>query len=313
MNSHTKKQESKLLNEHTEASTSRFVQTKKWKFHINEAGSGPPLILLHGGGPGANGWSNYQHNIGPLSRKYRVIVPDVPGYGKSDEFTDTDSVTDRQTESIALLMDALEIEKAALCGNSMGGLLTLNFAANYNNRITHMVTMGTGLPSSIPLSMSPAGPGAGLKTLLQTFRSPTPANFRLLCETMLFDSSFMTDELLEQRSQAALANQHHLDNFLHLIDSGKLLPNAKEGAAVVAKLAEINTPALVMHGRDDRVVGLEASLRIVSVLKNSQLMIFNRCGHWVQLERAEMFNRMLDSFLSVEDGASDSDSGAFGG
>jgi 2-hydroxy-6-oxonona-2,4-dienedioate hydrolase len=302
-----------LPNEINEASTSKFVQTKKWKVHVNEAGEGHPLILLHGGGPGANGWSNYQNNIGPLSQKYRVILPDVPGYGKSDEFTDTDSVTDLQTDSIALLMDELGIERAALCGNSMGGLLTLNFAARYPDRISHIITMGTGLPSGLPLSLSPAGPGPGIKTLLETFRNPTPENFRLLCETMLFDSSYITDDLLEERSRAALANPGHLTNFMNLIKSGKMLPNPKEGAALAAKLSEVKTPALIMHGRDDRVMSFEGSLRIVSVLQNSQLMLFNRCGHWVQLEHANMFNTMVDAFLSVEQLPSAAASGAFGG
>jgi 2-hydroxy-6-oxonona-2,4-dienedioate hydrolase len=294
----------------TEASTSRFVQTSKWKIHYNEAGSGPALLMLHGGGPGANGWSNYQNNIGPLSQKYRVILPDVPGYGRSDEFTDTESVTALQTESILLLMDALGLETAALCGNSMGGLLTLNFAANYNDRISHIITMGTGLPG-LPLSMSPAGPGPGIKTLVQTFRDPTPANFRLLCEAMLFDTSYVTDALLKERSETARANPKHLSNFLNLIDTGKLLPNPKEGAALAAKLAEVKTPALIMHGRDDRVMSFEGSLRIVSVLQNSQLMLFNRCGHWVQLEHSGMFNAMVDAFLSVEQ--HDGGGGAFGG
>jgi 2-hydroxy-6-oxonona-2,4-dienedioate hydrolase len=297
----------------TEASTSKFVQTKKWKIHINEAGTGEPLILLHGGGPGANGWSNYQNNIRHLSKKYRVILPDVPGYGKSDEFTDTESVTDLQTESIALLMDALGIEKAAIGGNSMGGLLTLNFACMYNERISHMITMGTGLPSGLPLTMSPAGPGPGIKTLIQTFRNPTPENFRLLCESMLFDSSYITDSLLNERSESALASQRHLDNFLRLVDSGKLMPNAKQGALMAAKLAHVQTPALIMHGRDDRVMSYEGSLRIVSVLQNSQLFLFNRCGHWIQLEHAEMFNTMIDAFISMDHQIKTPGARAFGG
>jgi 2-hydroxy-6-oxonona-2,4-dienedioate hydrolase len=293
-----------LSTELTEASTSHFIQTKKWKIHFNEAGTGYPLILLHGGGPGANGWSNYQNNIHELSKKYRVILPDVPGYGKSDEFTDMEGVTGLQTESIKLLMDELNIDKAALCGNSMGGLLTLHFAANYGDRISHMLTMGTPLTGAVPLMMSPAGPGPGVKTLVQTFRSPTPENFRLVCESMLFDSSYITEGLLEQRSKAALSNPRHLQNFLKMFDSGKLLPNPAEGMALIAKLAQVKTPAFIMHGRDDRVV---------SILQNSQLMIFNRCGHWVQLEQAKMFNTMVDAFLSVDHQASKAISRAVGG
>jgi pimeloyl-ACP methyl ester carboxylesterase len=297
----------------TEASTSRFVQTAKWKIHFNEAGTGHPLILLHGGGPGANGWSNYQSNIHALSKKYRVILPDVPGYGKSDEFTDLEGVTALQTESIKLLMDELGIEKAALCGNSMGGLLTLHFAANYNERISHMLTMGAPLPGALPLTMSPAGPGPGVKTLIQTFRNPTPENFRLVCESMLFDPAYITDALLQERSKTALASPQHLKNFLRLVESGKLLPNPAEGTALIAKLSQVKTPAFIMHGRDDRVVSFEASLRIVSLLQNSQLMIFNRCGHWIQLEQAKIFNTMVDAFLSVDHNASKTPSSALGG
>jgi 2-hydroxy-6-oxonona-2,4-dienedioate hydrolase len=302
-----------LAAELTEASTSKFVQTKKWKIHFNEAGTGYPLILLHGGGPGANGWSNYQNNIHALSKKYRVILPDVPGYGKSDEFTDTEGVTGLQTESIKLLMDELHIDKAALCGNSMGGLMTLHFAANYNDRISHMLTIGSPLPGALPLTMSPAGPGPGVKTLIQTFRNPTPENFRLVCESMLFDSSHITDALLQERSKAALANPQHSKNFLRLVESGKLLPNPAEGTALMGKLSQVKTPAFIMHGRDDRVMSFETSLRLVSILQNSQLMIFNRCGHWIQLEQANMFNTMVDAFLSVDHHAPKAISRAVGG
>ena len=297
----------------TEASTSKFVQTKKWKIHFHDAGAGYPLILLHGGGPGANGWSNYQNNIPALAKKFRVIVPDVPGYGKSDELADTEGVTGLQTESIKLLMDELGIDTAALCGNSMGGLLTLHFAARYNDRISHLLTMGSPLPGSLPLTMSPAGPGPGVKTLIQTFRNPTPENFRLVCESMLFNSSHVTDALLQERSQAALANPQHLKNFLRLVESGKLLPNPAEGTALIAKLSQVETPAFIMHGRDDRVVSFETSLRLVSILPNSQLMIFNRCGHWIQLEQARMFNTMVDAFMSVDHHAAKTGSNALGG
>jgi 2-hydroxy-6-oxonona-2,4-dienedioate hydrolase len=161
--------------------------------------------------------------------------------------------------------------------------------------------------------MSPAGPGPGVKTLIQTFRNPTPENFRLVCESMLFDASYVTDALLQERAKTALANPQHLQNFLRLVESGKLLPNPAEGTALIAKLSQIKTPAFIMHGRDDRVVSFETSLRLVSMLQNSQLMIFNRCGHWVQLEQAHMFNTMVDAFLSVEHHASKAISRALGG
>ena len=68
----------------TQESTSKFVQTKHWKLHYNEAGSGNAVICLHGGGPGATGWSNFNTNIGPFAKHFRTFLLDAPQYGKSD-------------------------------------------------------------------------------------------------------------------------------------------------------------------------------------------------------------------------------------
>src|SRR5579871_1279437 len=108
-----------------EASTSRFVQTKRWKLHYNEAGEGHAVIMLHGTGPGATGWSNFHQNVPALAARHRVIVLDSPGWGRSDLFDCTgESRNSANAEAVKLLMDELGIEKAALVGNSMGGAAT---------------------------------------------------------------------------------------------------------------------------------------------------------------------------------------------
>jgi 2-hydroxy-6-oxonona-2,4-dienedioate hydrolase len=295
------------------ASTSRFVQAKNYKIHYNEAGTGHPVILLHGGGPGATGWSNYQNNIHELSKKYRVILPDLPGWGKSDEFNESRRVAETQAEIIRDMMDALDIERAALGGNSMGGAVTYAFAGMFNDRMSHLLTMGAGLMAGLPLTSMPGGPSAGIKTLIRAYRDPSPENFRALCEVMLFDTTHVTDALLKQRSETALANPQHLKNFLSRVDSGKMMPDHAEAAEASRKLMAIKTPALIMHGRDDRVSPYEGSLRAVTVIPNSQLMLFNRCGHWVQVEHAGMFNHMVDAFLSFDHSAPRNSGTAFGG
>jgi 2-hydroxy-6-oxonona-2,4-dienedioate hydrolase len=63
--------------------TTKIVDTKDYRIQVNEAGEGHPVFLIHGGGPGATGWSNYSQNVGPLSRKFRVIVVTMPGWGES--------------------------------------------------------------------------------------------------------------------------------------------------------------------------------------------------------------------------------------
>ena len=68
----------------TEASTSKFVQADDIKVHYNEAGTGQPVIMLHGGGPGASGWGNFGRNFVPLAEKFRLLLIDHPNFGKTD-------------------------------------------------------------------------------------------------------------------------------------------------------------------------------------------------------------------------------------
>jgi 2-hydroxy-6-oxonona-2,4-dienedioate hydrolase len=142
-----------------------------------------------------------------------------------------------------------------------------------------------------PSIFSPAGGfSEGMKILREAYADPSPVNFRRLVNVMVYDASFATDEILQQRSKAALANPTHLENYL------------KPGAALtppdtMAKLAQLDAPALIIHGRDDRVVSVENSMRIASTMPNATLVVFNRCGHWAQVEHADKFNWLLDGFI----------------
>lgn len=280
----------------TEEATSRYVQTKRWKLHYNEAGSGYPIILLHGTGPGATGWSNFHQNVEDLSQKYRVIALDSPGWGGSDVFDCTgESRNAANAEAVKLLMDELGLQKAVLVGNSMGGAATLEFMASYPDRISHAVTMGSGV-FAVPNIFSPHGLSQGLRVIVDTYRDPSPENFRRLVEVMVFDASFVTDELTQQRSRTALAQKEHLGNWLKW-PMGH--PQGPYGGveSLLSKLSRSKTPTLMIHGRDDRTVPIETTLRTAAVIPNARSVIFNRCGHWAQVEHKEEFNRTLLSFL----------------
>lgn len=272
----------------TEASTSRTVETPSGTIHYNEAGEGHPVLLLHGSGPGATGWSNFGPNLKALSRQFRVIAADMPGWGKSSpvSYEDRDHVT-----AVVHLLDALGIDKAALVGNSMGGATTLKFAATHPDRISHLITMGAGAAGARYFSPGD-GPSEGLKILHQGYRDPSIETMLQLVSIMTYDSASATTELATQRSENARARQDHLDNFV----AG--LGKPRRGTASEDELAAITTPALLIHGRDDRVVHFEHGLKIVSLIPNSRLVIFNRCGHWAQLEHADEFNRLVADFVA---------------
>lgn len=280
----------------TESGTSRFAQTGRWKIHYNEAGEGHPVILLHGTGPGATGWSNFHQNMAGLAKNFRVIAIDFPGWGKSDVFDCSgESRNGANAEAVKLLMDELGIEKAALVGNSMGGGATLQFMADYPDRISHAVTMGAGI-FALPNLVSATGLTEGLKVLVAAYRDPTPANFRRLVEVMVYDSSFVTDELAKQRAEGALATPEHLANWLKW-PMGH--PKGPFGGVeeLLGKLAQSKVPTLMIHGRDDRTVLLETSLRTAAVIPNARTVILNRCGHWAQVEHQAEFDRMVADFV----------------
>ena len=276
----------------TDEGTTRYVETPSWKLKYNEAGEGHPVILLHGSGAGATGWSNFAPNIAVLAQDFRVLALDAPGWGLSDAATS--DVYDHPA-AVLEFMDALGIEKAALVGNSMGGMTAITFAARYPDRISHLITMGPGSFFSVPAMFGPGdGPSEGLKILQEGYRNPTPEVMKRLVEIMTFSAEHATDELAQQRADNASARPDHLANFLTSFADKGPVPTA----ATPQQITGITTKALLIHGRDDRVVHFEHSLRLVSMIADSRLVLLNRCGHWAQLEHAAEFNRLVRSFIT---------------
>lgn len=269
----------------TESTTSKFIKTKNWDIHYHEAGEGHPLVLVHGGGPGASSWSNYNPNIAKLAEKYRVLAIDLPGWGKSQ------SVHYEQRDNsgaLAEFLEALGIAKAAFVGNSMGGSSCIRLAYERPELVSHLITMGSS--AGVPGIFDPAGLSEGVKALEAAYFNPSVETMRKFVEGMAFDTRHVTDELLVERVKAALARPDHIEGW----KSGHGKPMVKLDPA---KLSSITAPTLLMHGRDDRTVHFSSALYLARVIGNSRVYLVNRCGHWVQLEHTEEFNRVVDSFI----------------
>lgn len=283
---------SALTGEITQASTSRFLDTSSGRIHLHEAGSGHPVVLLHGSGPGATAWSNFSPNILSLAEHHRVLAPDMPGWGQSPPAR----VKERDhAETLVHLLDASGLDKVAVVGNSMGAVTSLNFAIRHPDRVSHVVTMGAAMPGQPMMFSAGDGPSEGLRALFAAYRDPSPAAMRRLVEVMTYDRSFATEALAEQRSVNARSRPEHLENFVADLDEG--LPIIRS-APTLQDIMGIDVPTMLLHGRDDRVLSLEHSLRLVSTIKDARLVLINRCGHWAQLEHATEFNRLVHSFIA---------------
>lgn len=276
----------------TAESTSRFAQTDRYRIHYHDVGAGHPVVLLHGSGPGATGWSNFWPNIGYLAAHHRVIAVDMPGWGHSD--TPNTAIGWDPVLDLVGLLDVLEIDRAALVGNSMGGMTSIGTAVRFPERVSHLVTMGAPIPGVNMFSAT--GLSEGMKVLLHATSEPSPENLKRLVQIMCYDQSMATDELAELRYRAAIANRDHLNSFFAMF-TNPAVPPFGEFFQLGPRIADITAPTLAIHGRDDRVLHYENSLRLVATIPNSRLLLLSRCGHWAQIEHADEFNRILADFV----------------
>lgn len=274
----------------TSALTSRIVDVAGTKINYAEQGEGPPLILIHGGGPGASGVSNYRKNIDAFAKHHRVIVPDLPGFGLSENKYAQGPIFTTLSKAILGLMDTLGIEKADLVGNSLGGGTSIRAALDQPQRIGKLVLMGPGgsLPAHTPM------PTEGLLRMMTYYsgEGPTMEKLKKVIELLVFDPSAITEPLLEERFKSStredVVKAPPLRNGLGHVDD--LLWRQP--------LEKLKHETLLIWGREDRVIPLDAYIPLLKSLPNAQLHVFPNCGHWAQWEKAEEFNVLVLNFLA---------------
>ncbi|MGE0115276.1 MAG: alpha/beta fold hydrolase [Steroidobacteraceae bacterium] len=275
----------------TEAETSRYATVNGLRLHYNDAGRSEAVVMLHGGGPGASGWSNFYRNVDALVLAgYRVILLDQPGFNKSDAVTIDGPRDAFNAQALLGLLDCLGVASAHVVGNSLGGATAIAFAIDHPDRLKRLILIGAGAGYH---SLFQPLPTEGMKLFFALYRNPTRENFQRLMEAFVFDARTLTDELLEQRYQNITSNLAHLSNFVTSTEASK-------GRVVqdqTFRLAEIRAETLVAWGRDDRFVPLDHALRLVTLMPNAELHVFGQCGHWGQWEQASKFNRLLLEFL----------------
>src|ERR1700677_2426188 len=172
------------------------------KLHFSQAGEGPVVVMLHGGGPGASGLSNFGRNLPVFAEHFRAIVVDQPGFGKSDKPPVKGNYFTFAADALAGLLDELGIEKAALVGNSLGGGTAVRFALNHSERAGHLVLMG---PGGLSLNVFAPDPTEGVKRLMEFAAPPGPTREKLeaFLRTLVFDQRLVTDELIDERWEVA--------------------------------------------------------------------------------------------------------------
>ncbi|MFF0453162.1 alpha/beta fold hydrolase [Nocardia africana] len=277
----------------TAEDTTRWVTVDGVKLRYHEAGSGAPLVLLHGSGAGVSGWANFGANLEALAPHFRCLVLDQPGFGASER-PDT---YDRNYLRIAVdavlgLLDELGIETAHLLGNSMGGAVATLLAAEHPDRADRLVLMA---PGGVGVNILGPEPSEGIRRLLDFNADPTPERAVDWLKTMVFDQAVLTEELIAARTAAA--SDPRQTKALADAYATFYNPAFAEPVPLWARLRAIQHDVLMLWGRDDRVTPVEGALLPARQLPRADLRIFSRCGHWVQVERKDAFERAVIDFL----------------
>jgi pimeloyl-ACP methyl ester carboxylesterase len=251
-----------------------------------EAGAGEAVLMLHGSGPGVSATANWQHNIGTLSQRFRVLAPDIVGFGGTERPDDVVYSLRGWTDHIWAFLDAHGIEKTAIVGNSLGGRIALQMATDSPDRVAKMVLMGA--------------PGVGMTptdglAALRAYEPSHDAMRDLLRNYFAVDPAMITDELVEIRYEASIADgayEAYRAMFVDPRHAGSELGITEDEVRAIA------TPTLLVHGREDKVVPVQVSVTMLGLLPNADLHVFSACGHWTQIERADEFSRLVADYLA---------------
>ncbi len=279
------------------ALTERTVTVAGKSIFYAETGSGPAVVMLHGGGPGATGVSNYSRNIDALAQHFRVIVPDMPGYGRSAKGVDQRDPFGYLADMIRGLLYELRIDTAHLVGNSYGGSAALRLALDTPDRVTKLVLMGPG-----GIGTTRGLPTAGLNSLLNYYGGDGPSRDKLeafIRHYLVYDGASVPEELIDLRYQASIDPEVVADPPLRRPSGRSALRTLwRMDLTRDARLKDLQTPTLVLWGRDDKVNKPSGGPVLLDMLPNAQLVMTSRTGHWMQWERAGLFNELVTDFLT---------------
>lgn len=268
----------------------KSVKTGNFTTNYLEAGEnngGTPLLFIHGSGPGVSGYANWRLVLPLVGKENHAYAMDMVGFGYSDKPTgdEVDYGIDLWTQQIKDFIDALELDKVILVGNSFGGSLAFSVALKYPERVEKIITMGAmGVEMDIPYGLNEVWGYKG-----------TRDHMAELIDLFTYNKDFASEELITTRHEASLEPGFH-EAF------SSMFPTPRQSSVdnlsfPDEELKTIKHKTLLVHGREDKVVPVENSLRLNNLIEKSDLHVFGGCGHWVQIEKSEEFAELVNNFV----------------
>ncbi len=252
--------------------------------HFHDVGVGPPVLFLHGSGPGASGWSNFRRNFPVIAEAgFRAVVPDTLGFGHSSKPETVDYSLEFLTACLKRFVDTTKIEQCAIVGNSHGGALAIQFALSHPERVSKLILMAPGGLEEREAYMKMEG----IRAMIKAVRDPggiTKESLRRVLELQLFDQSLLTDDIVNERYEVAVTQPSRVMASLTV-------------PFLAPELHRLEVPVLGLWGQDDKFCPVSGAGALTIGCKNSRVTLLSQCGHWVMVEHADYFNRACIEFL----------------
>jgi pimeloyl-ACP methyl ester carboxylesterase len=266
----------------------RLVDVGEAQVFLHDVGAGPAVILVHGFNHHAEAWVR---NTGVLAAAgHRVIALDLPGFGRSG-IPPMDYSLRGYAGFLFALLDALDIDRAHLVGNSMGGAIVLQAAIERPERVISVTGVDpAGMFSSVPRAWALAG-----HPVVRAVLRPLMGRRRLLqwSHARAYHDQSLATPLQVDLMAEAYAQPGYRDHILGLAETMLLEP----GGLLWDELPKLRTPVLIVWGRQDRTIPVQHAYRAAHRMPGAELRVYDGCGHLPMYEKAEVFNRDLLEFI----------------
>jgi pimeloyl-ACP methyl ester carboxylesterase len=264
-----------------------FINTLGYRTHYIHGGGGEPLVLVHGGGAGADAIGNWAGKcFDLLTQSRRVIALDMVGFGHSDapDPAEFDYSPESRIEQLIAFIEALGVGAVDVVGNSMGGRTAAAVAAKRPELVKNLVLMGSaGLDR---------GMDGALRALVEY--DFTYVGMQRIVEALTHDGFQADPAMIEYRldiSKQAAQRQAFTATIGKIKHRGGLFLDPEE-------IASIGHRTLVVNGKDDKVISIEQALGFLKLIKNSTGVLLPHCGHWAMIEHPEKFAEITLQFLA---------------
>jgi 4,5:9,10-diseco-3-hydroxy-5,9,17-trioxoandrosta-1(10),2-diene-4-oate hydrolase len=255
------------------------------RVHYLDYGKGPVIVFLHGSGSGASGYNNFKGNFPYLVENgYRVILPDLLGFGYSDKPDDIEYPLSLFAACVTQLLEHIGVGKYSFLGNSLGGAIALQIALDHPQRVEKLVLMAPGGLEEQPEYFKMPGM-AKVRDVFMSSETVTPTRLKeLFVSAFVVDPACVNDDIVNER-------------WLTMQSQNPQVMRAMKVPNLAARLGGIKCPALAFWGINEQIMPETGILKLAKGVPNLRLVTVPNCGHWVMIEHRELFNRLTLDFL----------------